>query len=58
MTAKEKLLKWVKSQYDKEKEKWSCGYKNNYYEWDSLYNKIQDLFEFEELKKEMWKVVK
>ena len=58
MTAKEKLLKWVKSQYDKEKDKWSCGSKNNYYEWEYLYDKIQAWFEIEELKKQMWKVEK
>ena len=45
MTAKEKLLKWVKSQYEKEYDKWNSGLKNSLYEWEDLYEEMKERYE-------------
>jgi len=41
MTPKEKVLKYIDTQYHKERDKWEAGFKNQYYAWDDLYNEIK-----------------
>ena len=45
MTAKEKLLKWVESQYKKEYEKWRSGLKNSIHEWEEVFEEIKERYE-------------
>lgn len=35
-SAKEKLLEYAEKQAYKEKDKWNCGMKNQWYEWADL----------------------
>ena len=42
MTAKEKLLEWLRKQVAKEKDKWKSGMKNQFFEFEDLLIKVED----------------
>lgn len=42
-TAKELVLEYVRKQYEKEKDKWNCGMKNSYFEWEDLLHNLEDI---------------
>ena len=39
-TPKEQIIEYVEKRYQKEKEKWSDGLRNQYLEWEDVRNKL------------------
>ena len=39
-TPKEQIIEYVEKRYQKEKEKWSDGLRNQYLEWEDIKNQI------------------
>lgn len=39
-TPKEQVIEYVEKKYQKEKEKWSDGLRNQYFEWEDIKNQI------------------
>ena len=39
-TPKEQVIEYVEKRYQKEKEKWSDGLRNQYLEWEDVRNKL------------------
>ena len=39
-TPKEQVIEYVEKRYQKEKEKWSDGLRNQYFEWEDVRNKL------------------
>ena len=39
-TPKEQVIEYVKNRYQKEKEKWNDGLRNQYFEWEDVKNQI------------------
>ena len=39
-TPKEQVIEYVEKRYQKEKEKWNDGLRNQYFEWEDVRNKL------------------
>ena len=39
-TPKEQIIEYVEKRYQKEKEKWNDGLRNQYFEWEDVRNKL------------------
>ena len=39
-TPKEQVIEYVEKRYQKEKEKWNDGLRNQYFEWEDIKNQI------------------
>ena len=39
-TPKEQVIEYVEKRYQKEKEKWNYGLRNQYFEWEDVRNKL------------------
>lgn len=39
---KKEIIKFVIKKYQKEKDKWECGKKNNVYQWEDAYYEIYE----------------
>ena len=44
MNAYKKLLNWAKKQLENEKDKWESGMPNSYFEWEDLYDDLEERY--------------